>query len=140
MAKRKQFEKLYRTWASMKRRCLNPNCKDFPRYGGRGIFVCEKWLLFDGFLEDMKLGYEEHLTLDRIDTNGNYEKKNCRWITIKEQQNNRRDNVRLSFRGQTLTLAQWAEKQGIKYSTLKQRYFAYKWETEKCLMKGATLG
>lgn len=79
----------YISWYSMKQRCLNPNNRYYKYYGGRGITICERWMKFENFLEDMGERPKE-LSLDRIDNDGNYEPSNCKWSTRKEQQNNRR--------------------------------------------------
>lgn len=88
----KYGEKLHGVWNMMKQRCLNRNCKDFKYYGLRGIRVCDEWikdyLTFRAWA--LSNGYEEGLTIDRIDPDGNYEPSNCRWITIQAQQKNRR--------------------------------------------------
>jgi hypothetical protein len=79
----------WKSWAQMKQRCQNPKAPDYARYGGRGIRVCERWQKFANFLVDMG-SRPEGMTLDRKDTNGNYEPGNCRWATPAEQQQNMR--------------------------------------------------
>ena len=82
--------RLYNTWGKMKSRCNNPNDKDFARYGGRGIKVCEDWIRFSRFEQwALHNGYSDNLTIDRIDNDGDYEPSNCKWSTMAEQNNNR---------------------------------------------------
>lgn len=80
----------YSIWTGMKTRCNNENVVEYPDYGGRGINYCPKWETFEGFWEDMEEGYSDLLTIERVDTNGNYEKSNCVWDTMKRQSHNRR--------------------------------------------------
>lgn len=122
----------YRSWSGMLSRCENTNDERYKDYGGRGIAVCDEWHDFEMFWGDMKKGYAEGLTLDRIDVNGNYCPENCKWSTQKEQANNRRNNVIISFNGITQTLSQWADMLGINYYTLSKR-FNRGWSVERAL-------
>ena len=102
--------RLYRIWTGAKDRCLNTNSKYWDRYGGRGITFCDEWKTFENFMEWAKQnGYSKKLTLDRIDNDGNYEPSNCRWATMKQQQNNRSNNLRYTFKGVTHTLSEWSD-------------------------------
>jgi hypothetical protein len=128
----------YSKWAGMKRRCLNKNDKKYFRYGGRGIIICDKWLNFNNFRDDMYQSYLEHYkqfgkntSIDRINVNGNYEPNNCKWSTQKEQTNNMRKNIFITFNGQTLTIKQWAEKLNIPNTTLWNRLNTLHWPIKK---------
>lgn len=131
----------YKTWNGMINRCRYPSSPGFARYGGRGIKVCDRWLSFENFIADMgerPLGK----TLDRIDGDGNYEPNNCRWATSAEQRRNTRANTLLTYSGETKTLAEWADKLGIKRHTLRFRYVRKGWSAERALEEpvGANVG
>lgn len=111
----------HRIWSSMKTRCNNSNREKYAIYGERGIQYHPKWETFEGFWEDMGPTYQDRLTLDRIDNNGNYSKDNCKWSTDTEQANNRSNNVIIEINGEMHTVAQWAKITGIKYSTFITR-------------------
>jgi hypothetical protein len=113
--------KEYRAWRHIKGRCYNKNVKEYPRYGGRGITVCDRWRFsYLTFLSD--LGRCPHgYSLDRIDNNGNYEPGNCRWTDKYTQANNRRNNFMVSLPEGEVTLSNLARKTGINYGTLKGR-------------------
>lgn len=101
-------------------RCNNPRSTSFKRYGGRGIKVCERWMSFEAFLSDMG-PLPTGLTIDRIDNDGNYEPGNCRWATVKEQQNNKSSNLKVTIDGVTRTASEWADRAGIKLATIQSR-------------------
>ena len=133
---RQNASKLYSVWVNMRNRCFNSNNKSFVYYGGRGISVCDEWNEFLNFEKwAIQNGFEENLTLDRIDVNGNYEPENCRWISQKEQMRNTRSNHLLTYNGYTKTMAEWSEITGIPYATLKQRINKYNYSVEKALTK-----
>lgn len=111
----------YGPWNKMLDRCRNPNSNAYANYGGRGIRVCEKWLSFEGFLEDMGPRPTRRHQLDRIDVNGDYCKANCRWATPDLQMRNTRRNRLFTHEGMTLTLMDWAKIYGIHYNTLAAR-------------------
>jgi hypothetical protein len=108
--------RLYNIYADMKRRCENPNRSAYPRYGGRGIKVCDEWMKdFQAFYDwAMSNGYKEGLQIDRIDNDGDYSPENCRWVTAKENNNNRRDNVKIEIDGEEHTIAEWERLYGFK--------------------------
>jgi hypothetical protein len=116
----KTRSQIYWCWQNIKQRCFNSKAAHFDRYGGRGITVCERWLVFENFVADMG-ERPPGMTLERIDNDGPYSPDNCRWATRKEQSNNRFCNVRLTHNGETLTISQWSERTGIHHHTLFQR-------------------
>ena len=120
--------RLYRIWAGLRSRCNNPNDKKFKDYGGRGITVCQEWQNgFESFATwALANGYSEDLTIERKDVNGNYEPSNCLWITSKEQADNKRTSVVITFNGETHTLKRWSEIVGVNYYTMWNRYKAGK--------------
>ncbi len=116
--------RLAHSYRDMKRRCYSQSDKRlYKTYGERGITVYDEWKnnFMSFYTWAITNGYNDTLTLDRIDVNGNYEPDNCRWITMKEQQNNRRNNVFITIDGVTKTIAQWADYANLKYNTLHER-------------------
>lgn len=114
--------RLYNIWTQMHQRCTNQKLDHYDRYGGRGISVCDEWIHFEVFAEwAMKNSYKDGLSIDRIDVNGNYEPRNCKWSTDIEQQRNKRTNRFITIKGETKTVAEWAEISGVPYKTLQRR-------------------
>jgi hypothetical protein len=119
------------SWKAMIQRCTDPNYSAFRYYGGRGIKVCARWMRYPPFAEDM--GHRpDGATLDRIDTTKGYEPGNCRWATWTEQQNNKRNNRRVTHEGRTQTVAQWAREKGLKAGLVIDR-LDLGWTPERAL-------
>ena len=127
--------KTYNTWIHLKHRCFNSNDKQFCDYGGRGISVCDEWRNdFKTFYDwSMSHGYNDTLTIDRIDVNGNYEPSNCRWVTMKEQCRNKRNNRLLTFNGKTQCIVDWSNDLQIDRRTITKRIDVLGWTVEKAL-------
>lgn len=114
------YEPEYHRWRAMIQRCTHPANPAYPRYGGRGIKVCERWMNFENFVSDM--GPKPSGTeLDRIDNDGPYSPQNCRWATRRTNSNNRRNNRYITINGVTRTLAEWSIQTGIGHRTIATR-------------------
>lgn len=131
----KSNTRLYHIWQQAKDRCYNKNNKDYQDYGGRGIDVCQEWKDdFTAFYNwAMENGYKENLTIDRIDFNGNYGPSNCRWLTNLEQQRNKRNNIKFTYKGETHCLTEWCNILGLKYGRVRNRVRRLNWPIERAL-------
>lgn len=129
-----RHKRIYNIWRSMRQRCNNPNCRNYKNYGARGVTVYAEW-------EDPKkfflwanvAGYDDGLTIDRIDCEKGYNPDNCRWISQKAQQNNRRNNRRVEVLGHSFTLGEWSELTGVKLATIWSR-LAHGWTAERAVL------
>lgn len=118
----KEIKLLYDSYLKMKGRCYNVKRKDYERYGGRGIIVCDRWLeSFDNYYEDMGNKPSPNHSVDRIDNNGNYEPSNCKWSTYAEQNRNRRDSFWVEHGGKRMVISDWAKLLGIDRGSIKAR-------------------
>jgi len=134
MSRQGEYHPVYWAWRTMLQRCENPNYKQYENYGGRGIKVCGEWHDPQVFISwALANGWQEGLSIDRIDNDGNYEPGNCRWVTVKVQARNKRNNHLITFDGKTQTMAGWAEELNISYNVLKQRIDQYHWPIERAL-------
>lgn len=124
--------KTYKTWETMIWRCHKNNKTHSKYYYLKGIKVCDRWKLFENFFEDMG-EREEGMTIDRINTFGNYEPNNCRWIPQSLQTSNMRSNHKLTYNGKTQTMQQWVRETGINQGTLSQRINVMKWDVARAL-------
>lgn len=115
--------RLYDIWNAMLARCHRKNTKAYPMYGGRGIVVCDEWRKdFKAFYDwAMANGYNDELSIDRIDNDKGYSAYNCRWATTSTQANNKRSNVSVEYNGEVHTIAEWSQILGIKQATLRKR-------------------
>lgn len=126
--------RMYGIWTDMKKRCNNKNHWAYSHYGGRGIGYADEWELFENFHEwSINNGYDDSLTLDRIDNNAGYSPANCRWATRKEQANNKSNTKKYTVNGGEYTLSQLSEMHGIPYHTLHGRVAQYGWCIEKAI-------
>jgi len=129
---------LYQTWWSMRQRCSNPNVRNYPRYGGRGITTHPVFDVYEGFRDYVltSLGHRKpRESLDRIDNNGNYEPGNLRWATPPQQQRNRGDNRMVELFGEELCLTEAIEKWGVAdYGTIQARVYKLGWPIEKAIL------
>ena len=126
--------RLYKIWLNMKNRCYNSKTQSFQYYGGKNIKVCKEWK--NNYTEfrnwALQNGYNNDLSIDRVDVKGDYTPDNCRWVSMKAQQNNRSNNHIITCRGITKTLKQWCEVTGLNYSTVSMRLLKG-WEVENAL-------
>lgn len=129
--------RFYQIWWSIKQRCLYKWHNRFPSYWGRWITVCDEWMNFEWFSQDMFDSYNEHCeqfwesntSIDRYDTNWNYCKENCRWATPDIQQNNRRNNHQITYQWETLSISWWTKKLALSRWLIQGRL--KKWFSEK---------
>lgn len=119
----------YACWGAMKNRCLNPKNNDYKDYGGRGIKVCQDWMLFENFLRDMGVR-PDGMSIDRKNNDGDYCKENCVWIPLSDQQSNRRNTRNITVNGVTKSISQWSKIQGISKVTLRNRVVSG-WPTDR---------
>lgn len=116
---------IYDTWNRMMHRCYNINNQKYPRYGARGITICDEWKnSYDEFYKwSINNGFQLGLSIDRINNDGNYEPSNCRWTTRKQQMRNTSRNRLITYQNETHSLAEWCEILNINYSTANVRLF-----------------
>lgn len=123
----------YRIWDAMKQRCQNPSDRAYPRYGGRGITICNEWSAsFDFFYADMGPRPSKNHSLERVNNDLGYSKSNCKWATQQDQANNRRSNRKMLYQGELLTTAQIARRIGINYKTFMNRLYTG-WKLEDAI-------
>lgn len=130
--RRGKTTKTYGVWLSMVARCKNPKGWSYKYYGGRGIKVCKEWEIFDNFLRDMGKSPDK-MQLDRIDNSLGYNKENCRWASRITNANNRRDCRYLSFKGNRMTLTEWARYLNVPRGRISDRIDKLKWNLSEAL-------
>lgn len=118
----KRSHNLYSTWVDMVSRCKNPKNTEYKNYGGRGVTVCDRWLDINNFIEDVGSRPSKKHSIDRVDNSGPYAPWNFRWATKKEQGRNTRKTIFLTYEGERMALADWADKVGEQRRTLYMRY------------------
>lgn len=126
--------RVYRSWASAKQRCTNPNDTNYHQYGARGIKMCDRWNSFELFLDDMGCPEFMNFTIERIDVNGDYELSNCRRATPMEQARNKTNTVLYEFGGRKMIITDWAKYLDVRVITLRKR-LEMGWPIDKVLSK-----
>ena len=130
--------KEYNCWLDLRRRCNTKTCKAYKNYGGRGIKVCKEWDSFKTFLLDMDPKPFDDSTIDRIDVNGNYHKENCRWVSRKIQNVNRRNVKQIFYLNETKCLTEWCDVLKIPYQPMRKRVYDQNLSFEEALSKSFT--
>ena len=125
--------RIYRIWQAMKGRCKYPGVHGYENYGGRGIKVCEEWATsFENFLSwSYSHGYDNTLSIDRIDVNGNYEPNNCRWVNNETQCNNKRNTKYITYKGKTQSLHLWCKELNLDHNFISRRLRNKSWSIER---------
>lgn len=131
--------RMHGIWSGLKSRCILTTNHSYKNYGGRGITVCDEWLCEDGFNKfyewSMANGYNDNLTIDRIDNSIGYTPDNCRWVDMTIQCNNTRRNIHIEYRGETKTMAKWARLLGLNYSKVYRRIYKLGWSADDAFSK-----
>lgn len=122
-------KRMFWVWCDMRARCESPNHKAYANYGGRGIAVCDRWQIFDWFVDDMG-ERPDGASLDRINNDGGYAPDNCRWATRKEQNSNRRNCILIADGEETVTLREYCRRRNLPYRTIVKRYKNRHWTLE----------
>jgi len=127
--------RIYQIWQGMKHRCNYEKSPNYIYYGGRGIIYDQKWETFEGIFEDMGQSYFDNGTIDRIDVNGNYTKENCKWVSLKEQGENRRNNKKIYLDNEEIILTKYLTNIGItnNVETYKNRILDLKWDIQDAI-------
>jgi len=124
----------YSIYHGIKKRCYNKKANEYKNYGGRGIKMCEEWLSsFSNFLLDMGKCPHPKYTIERINNNGDYSPKNCKWASMEDQCRNKRTNRLITYNNITLALVEWAERLNVSVGCLEQRLYIRKWTEEKTI-------
>lgn len=125
--------RLYKIYHSMKKRCYNKKSNNFFRYGAVGINICDEWLnSFEVFYNwAINNGYNDKLSIDRINNKLGYEPTNCRWVSMKQQQNNKKNNITIAYKDKTQSLTDWCNELNLDYFTINQRIKKLKWDVDR---------
>ena len=116
----------------MKSRCYNPNSSEYENYGGRGIRICDEWRndFKPFYIWAVSNGYTDELTIERVNVNGNYEPENCKWASVSEQANNKRNTIKIMYKGRAVSLRRVCSILGLNYKTEHTYYSRHGYEAE----------